>query len=136
MTNFLMIILIGLVAIIISRLHIKYSRKMNEKQWIEWQDTLSLLGSDYRYFLGKIVSIRQRAKTGTKAFVYWHGKSSDMQAVWLPNLWPKIGSYILGRGSYGRGRHHNEQVFYFNDEVKVIDYKVFQGFKKHNKRIQ
>jgi len=61
--------------------------------------------------LGQVVRHRQRARTGTKAYVRWHVDGS-VTAAWFEASRPAVGAYVLASGRYGHGPHHIEPVFY------------------------
>lgn len=60
--------------------------------------------------LGQVVRHRQRARTGTKAYVRWH-RDGSVTAAWFQASRPAVGAYVLATGSYGHGPHHTELVF-------------------------
>lgn len=119
----------------IFRIFMNYFHKKNEKRWREWKGVINQLDEDYRLSLGKIVSIRKKARTGTKVYIYWHGNMKEKHAIWIPKCWPNSGDYILGRGSFGYGDHHKEEVFYLNDAVKIVKCNAYRGYVSHLKRI-
>jgi hypothetical protein len=114
-----------------------YFIKRNERRWHEWNHALGQTISGLA--LGKVVRIRQKARFGTKAYVRWHTpynpKSRKKYAIWVPKHWPRKGDYVLGRGSYGHGDHHNERVYFFNEEIEIIDPAIYRGYLRHEKRI-
>lgn len=60
---------------------------------------------------GQVVQLRQRARTGMKAYVRWLADQS-VTAAWFEGAWPGAGSYVIARGEYSDGTHHAERVFY------------------------
>lgn len=61
--------------------------------------------------LGQVVKHRQRARSGTKAYVRWNS-DGVVTAAWFEASRPAVGAYVLATGRYGHGPHHTEQVFY------------------------
>lgn len=113
-----------------------YLKKKNERRWREWKGLIINLKRDSSLALAEIVSVRQKARTGTKAYVYWYNNVDQRDAVWIPKIWPNSGDFVLGRGGYGHGKHHKEEVFYFNKVIKIVQGNVYRGFIKHQKRIE
>jgi len=70
--------------------------------------------------LGQVVRHRQRARTGTKAYVRWHVDGS-VTAAWFEASRPAVGAYVLARGRYGHGPHHAEPVFLRRAEQLGVD---------------
>lgn len=61
--------------------------------------------------LGRVVGHRQRARSGTKAWVRWVA-DDQTTAAWFWNAWPAVGTWVLATGQNGHGPHHSERVFY------------------------
>lgn len=107
----------------------------DEERFKQWTHFLSRVDDSSHSYLCEIISIKQYARTGTKAYVKCHrGDLDERQAVWLPKLSPSRGDFVLGSGSIGYGKHHKEAVFYFNDVQEVMKSKFYKGFLAHKKR--
>ena len=61
--------------------------------------------------LGQVARHRQRARSGTKAYVRWYCDGS-VTAAWFEASRPAVGAYVLAIGHFGHGPHHGEPVFY------------------------
>lgn len=113
----------------------RYFAKRDKERFEQWLNFLSRVENSNHRYLCEIVSIKQYAKSGTKAYVKCHkGSLGQRQAVWLPKLSPSRGDFILGSGNVGHGKHHNEAVFYFNNIQEIMKSKIYKGFLSHKKR--
>jgi len=107
-------------------------RRKRKEDWENWNKALDLSKHATMF---RIVSIRQQARTGTKAYVVFQD-TKERSAVWIPELLDvERGEYMVVHGSYGHGRHHDEQVFYVNHVLQHMDKQTYKGWKKHEKRI-
>lgn len=80
----------------------------------EWEPVVPYVGAgpsaSVVTCVGRIVDVRQRARTGTKAYVEWSNGTST--AAWFEGAWPSLHADVLATGNLGRGPHHRETVFY------------------------
>ncbi len=84
--------------------------------------------------LGQIVRHRQRARTGTKAYVRWHSDGS-VTAAWFEASRPPVGAYVLATGRYGHGPHHTESVFYVGPASwEPVDADAPAAYLRHQRR--
>jgi hypothetical protein len=84
--------------------------------------------------LGQIISHRQRARTGTKAYVRWLVDDS-VTAAWFEASRPAVRAYVLALGSYGHGPHHSESVFYVGPtNFEVIPADALAAYARHRRR--
>jgi len=83
----------------------------------------------------EIVSIRQSyRRKGIKGYARWlDGRSS---AIWIRNAWPSIGTFVSAEGNYGHGEHHQEQVFYVNRIIAVMDSSHVAAARRHMSRMK
>lgn len=109
-------------------------KRRDRERWESWNRALAL-AKDNNCNLGRVTSIRQRAGTGTKAYVTWV-IGPGPSAIWIPNSWPKVWNYLLVSGSVGDGPHHNETVFYVNNLKKVLPGSMERGWNRHNERLR
>ena len=114
----------------------EFLEKRDERKWQEWGLMLKELEFDSSLRLGRVISVRQEARSGTKAYIVWHEKPGDQIAVWVADYWPKKNDFILGSGSIGYGEHHAEPVYYFNNVKRIIRNRVYLGFLKHEYRVR
>ena len=98
---------------------IRRRRRRNDRLAATWERALALgCTSPARHgpyetsaCLGQVISHRQRARTGTKAYVRWLVDDS-VTAAWFEASRPPVRAYVLAAGQYGHGPHHRESVFY------------------------
>jgi hypothetical protein len=84
--------------------------------------------------LGQVVRHRQRARTGTKAYVRWLVDDS-VTAAWFEASRPPIGAYVLATGRYGHGPHHTESVFYVGPtDLEVIPTNALAAYTRDQRR--
>ena len=85
--------------------------------------------------LGQVVSHRQRARTGTKAYVRWLADGS-VTAAWFEASRPVVGAYVLASGQYGHGPHHSEPVFFVGPNCfEVIPAEALAAHTRHQRRL-
>jgi hypothetical protein len=86
--------------------------------------------------LGLVTGHRQRARTGTKAYVRWC-VDGDVTAAWFEAARPPVGALVLATGRYGHGPHHDEGVFYVDGPgfFELIPGDARQGYLRHQKRL-
>ena len=117
-------------------------RRRNDRLVAAWERALAL-GSDspVRHgpyetstCLGQVVRHRQRARTGTKAYVRWLVDDS-VTAAWFEASRPAVEAHVLARGRYGHGPHHTESVFYVGpSDFEVIPANALAAFTRHQRR--
>ncbi len=84
--------------------------------------------------LGQVVGYRQRAHSGTKAWVRWTA-DGQTTAAWFWNDRPAVGTYVLATGEYGHGTHHPENVFYVAaGDYRVIPAPTLRGWSRRQRR--
>ncbi len=110
-------------------------KKRDQEHWENWNKALDLLERKYGCRMFRIVNIRQHAGTGTKAYAIFKD-TSDEEAVWIPNAWPSKGEYILSKGDYGYGSHHDENVYYVKQVLLRLSKNTYKGWKRHEKRLR
>jgi hypothetical protein len=85
--------------------------------------------------LGQVVGHRQRARTGTKAWVRWVA-DDQTTAAWFWKARPAVGTYVLATGEYGHGTHHPEDVFYVAPgDYRVIPVRSLRAWSRHQRRL-
>lgn len=109
--------------------------KYDHKNWQQWTEVVDDVENRYGVDICQITLVRQQARTGTKAYVRWMYQDDSEQAVWVSGCWPSKGDYIVGSGEVGYGKHHDEEVFYFNKVEKVIKKRVYSSYLRHQKRL-
>jgi len=98
-----------------------------------WNNFAQLPGQIFQ-----IVSIRQKARTGLKAYVT-HPAGGERFAVWIrrdliPHTWPHVGLFVCVSGGTGSGLHHNEPVFYVDELFGTVDSEAHRGMLRHTAR--
>jgi hypothetical protein len=66
----------------------------------------------------RVHRVRQRSRTGTKAYVAWLGAAAQQElpnAVWVNGGRVRRRECLVVRGNAGFGDHHREPVFYVNE---------------------
>ncbi|MEA2825703.1 MAG: hypothetical protein QOG43_142 [Actinomycetota bacterium] len=85
--------------------------------------------------LGQVVRHRQRARTGTKAYVRWVADGS-VTAAWFWSARPPVHSYVLARGQYSHGDHHREAVFYVHQgHFELIPAQALAAHSREQRRL-
>lgn len=85
--------------------------------------------------LGQVISHRQRARTGTKAYVRWLVDDS-VTAAWFEASRPAVRAYVLATGRYGHGPHHSEAVFYVGPTTfEVIPADALAAYTRRQRRV-
>lgn len=85
--------------------------------------------------LGQVVSHRQRARTGTKAYVRWLADGS-VTAAWFEASRPPVGAHVLASGRYGHGPHHTESVFFVGaNTFEVIPAEALAAYTRHHSHL-
>ena len=100
--------------------------------WHEFSD-LKTAAQIKEMRIGLILRVRQRAKTGTKAYVKWI-ETEQIDAVWIPNQQLHVGDIRAFAGCHGHGPHHSERVFYIEGVGPVIGKRLYKAWKRHEKR--
>ncbi len=98
---------------------VRRRRRRNDRLVAAWERALALGNNSPVHLgpyetsccLGQVVRHRQRARTGTKAYVRWLVDDS-VTAAWFEASRPAVRAYVLATGQYGYGPHHTESVFY------------------------
>ena len=102
--------------------------KRDTKKYQQWLDFLQTKGFKGEVF--QIIRIRKSyRKKGTKAYGRWLDGSEC--AVWIPKVSPSVGMFISAEGGNDHGKHHNEEVFYVNKLLGIIDGKYFAAMRRH-----
>lgn len=85
---------------------------------------------------GQIVSIRQRARTGTKAYIRW-SKLDYKTGIWFPfpQMYIAIGQYVSVSGQFSYGQHHDEEVFYVHTVIDRFTDDVYKRARRHVKYV-
>ncbi len=106
----------------------RWRAKRDEEKYHQWCAFVQTkeFGAD----IFQIVSVRQKARTGLKAYVRWLG-SGQTCAVWSEGAWPSTGMFVSAMGNYSHGAHHNEEVFYVNKLFGFIDGKYYAAMRRH-----
>lgn len=128
------LIILIIISLIVWRLTAPIRREWDRKRWENWNRALAL-AKDRNFNLGRVTSLRQRARTGTKAYVKWI-IGSGPSAIWIPKAWPKVGMFLLVRGCVGTGTHHNESVLFVNTLEWILPGNTQRGWKRHEKRMR
>ncbi len=110
-------------------------KKRDKVHWQNWNKVVELLKREYGCRMFRILDIRQHASTGTKAQVVFED-TSDEEAVWIPDFWPTKGEYIVSKGDYGYGSHHDENVYYVKQVLLSLHKDTYKGWKRHKKRLR
>ncbi len=130
-TLYLLLFIIGFIAL-------KYlTRPLRDKsKWHQWENFLISKNEHPEAYYVDIISIRQKAGTGTKAYVQFI-PSGQKHAVWFWELWPSLGSAMIFTASHGNGNHHNEDVLYVNkgDLCLWLPRGYESAWKRHNARM-
>ena len=110
-------------------------KKRDKVHWQNWNKVVELLKREYGCRMFRILDIRQHASTGTKAFAVFED-TSDEEAVWIPDFWPSRGEYIVSKGEYGYGSHHDENVYYVKQVLLSLHKDTYRGWNRHEKRLR
>ena len=110
-------------------------KKRDKVHWKNWNKANDLLKHDYGCRMFKIVDIRHHASTGTKAYAIFEDTSEE-EAIWIPDFWPSKGGYILSKGNYGYGSHHDENVYYVKQVLLRLHKDTYKGWKRYEKRLK
>lgn len=78
----------------------------------------------------EIVGIRQKARTGSKAYGKWLF-TGEVCALWIDGAWPSVGMFMSAPGSYGDGLHHSEEVFYAKQPYHFLDHTYRSAMQRH-----
>lgn len=86
--------------------------------------------------LGQVTAHRQRARTGTKAYVRWL-VDDLVTAAWFEASRPAVGAYVLATGRYGHGPHHTEPVFYVGPTCfELVPAKALAAYNRRARRLR
>lgn len=110
-------------------------RRREKKMWNKWNSVQKFMDENSNLLFGKVWSIRQSARTGTKAYMQWY-KGSACQALWVNGVWLKTGEYIIVEGNEGHGRHHEEAVLYVQHLYERLPRDIENCWRKYNKRLE
>ena len=110
-------------------------KKRDKVHWENWNKAVDLLKREYGCRMFRIVNICQHASTGTKAYAIFEDTSEE-EAIWMPEFWPAKMEYIVSKGDYGYGSHHDENVFYVKEVLLSLDKNTYKGWKRHEKRLR
>ena len=130
--NLTLIIAFIIVCVIVRKILLQPGRDL--KEWQVWEEYLRIKAERSDASMVKVTAIRQQANTGVKGFIHFLDDNTR-SAAWFQNQWPGVGSQLLVTGSYGTGRHHDEQVFYVNFYYHIPVYAQ-AGWQRHNKRLE
>lgn len=108
-------------------------------QW-EWALTFAVAPPDGPWArpdvcLGQVVGHRQRARTGTKAWIRWWA-TGKTTAAWFEGEWPAIGVFVVATGSVGHGEHHDEPVFFVDagSLLSILPASTPAAYERHARR--
>ncbi len=110
-------------------------KKRDKVHWENWNKALELLKREYGCRMFRILDIRQHASTGTKVYAIFEDES-DEEAVWILDFWPTKGEYIVSKGDYGYGSHHDENMYYIKQVLLNLDKNTYKCWKRHEKRLR
>ncbi len=110
-------------------------KKRDKVHWKNWNKANDLLKHEYGCRMFRILDIRQHASTGTKAYAIFEDTSEE-EAIWIPDFWASKGGYILSKGDYGYGSHHDENVYYVKQVLLSLHKDTYKGWKRHEKRLR
>lgn len=110
-------------------------KKRDKVHWQNWNKVVELLKREYGCRMFRILDIRQHASTGTKAFAVFED-TSEQNAIWIPDFWPTKGEYIVSKGDYGYGSHHDENVYYVKQVLLRLHKDTYKGWKRYEKRLK
>jgi len=83
-------------------------------------------------YAGTIIQIRQRARTGVKAYVRWEADGS-VTGLWVPGASNLPLAPVVVTGSLGWGDHHEEPVV-FASTIRRVRRKDIRKGRRHLKR--
>ena len=131
-----LVVLILVSSFLVWVLTTPWRRKKRDKvHWENWNKAVELLKREYGCRMFRIIDIRQQASTGTKAHVVFEDTSEE-DAVWIPDFWPAKGEYIVSKGDYGHGSHHDENVYYVKQVLLHLHKDTYMGWNRHEKRLR
>lgn len=115
-----------------------FGKRRDARLALVWERSLSdgntSPSSGYATCLGQVVRHRQRARSGTKAYVRWYTDGS-VTAAWFEASRPAVKSWVLATGSSGHGRHHSESVFYVGPRGwELIPSEAPAAHSRHQRR--
>ncbi len=117
-----------------SKPFLRIRKKKARKYWCNWNNATTFVNNT-DYVLIRIKTIKQSAKSGTKAYVEWI-IGDGPESVWFNNFWPKSGCFLIVGGDIGYGTHHGERVFYVNSIERTLHPLTFTAWKQHEKRLK
>ena len=100
-----------------------------------WNEMVKKADDSSSLLIGKVNSIRQYARTGTKAYVSWI-KGEAANAVWIRDVRLNPGEYLLVDGSEGHGDHHNETVFYIKNLYMRLPLDAEKCWERYKNRLE
>ena len=132
-----MIVITAVISIFFLSLMLDFlNKKINEKKiWHQWNEIHEKLENDKQLYFGKILNIRQHARSGTKAYIQWY-KGKSCPAIWIKGIKLKNGEYILVNGSRGPGSHHGEEVFYVRELHARLPFYSESAWRNYNKKLK
>lgn len=119
----------------------RHRRRRNDRLVAAWERCLALGSNSPAHglyetssCLGQVIGHRQRARTGTKAYVRWLVDGS-VTAAWFEASRPAVRAYVLATGRYGHGPHHSESVFYVGPtNFEVIPSDALAAYTRRQRR--
>jgi len=116
-------------------------RASDERSWEAWNNCLAYAERTpdaSQAGLGKLVRVRQYARTGTKGLVRWEATGAVTE-VWLEGWHLPLGAYLVARGTVGYGPHHDvDEVLYVgpNGLLGWVPGITPDAWRRHERRLR
>ena len=114
------------------RLIAEWRRKRDERLWADFESMRANVAARGAH-IADVETIRQKARTGTKAYVRWLD-TGEVDAVWARARRLSKGQMLALSGRRGYGEHHDEPVFYIDRAGPRVDRRTYSGWARHEAR--
>lgn len=114
----------------------------DEHAWGQWQNLAALVPSDFAALnwgqpvAGRIYSVHQRARRGTKAVVHF-GDAVGSQDTWWEQMWPEPNQWVVVRTHlwFPPGTHSGEHVVWIDSWDSRAGGDVFLRAQRHEQKL-
>jgi hypothetical protein len=117
-----------------------FRRRRDEQAWSTWEEMLTHAAgwAERTPTLVTVIAVRQRARSGTKAYLRFSG-TSVVCAAWFPDRWPHVGTHHVVSGHLWddvASTHHRETVFWVDFVHATAAGDVVRRWRRHERKLR
>jgi hypothetical protein len=86
--------------------------KYHSSSVVSFNGIINHAASRNGYKLVKVDNIRRNYKSGSKAYAFLVGETTEYSAIWIANTTLDKNDFMVVSGTYGHGKHHQRHSCY------------------------